>query len=233
MVSAAVQAAARPELAVRSLSAQLVAPLPVGRATLHVEELRAGRGTAAHSVRVFDVDEVLLAHGVVVLGAPRAPGALPDGHLLEPPAEVWNGPEAVPVVPLGPPLAPHFLRHLELRPIAGLPYTGDSECTGWVRPLAPVDRCDAPLLVALADAWWVAAMAQLAGPRSVGTLTSTVDLPIDAATLPVGAEGLLEPLFHRGRTLAAREGYAIETRELWTRDGRLASWNTQTVAIIR
>jgi hypothetical protein len=39
-------------------------------------------------------------------------------------------------------------------------------------------------------------------------------------------------LFHRGRLIAAREGFTVETRELWTASGQLLTWNTQTVVVI-
>lgn len=238
ITSAAQQADPRPQMAVRSVSAQLVAPLLVGRANIIVEELRRGSATNTMSVRVVDDGGALVAHGAVVLGAPRVGDEIPDGPRWsqhEPPAELARGPESVPVVPLGPPLAPRFLRQLELRPIQGLPFTGsrDPASTGWVRPAGAVSRLDAPLVVALADAWWVAAMAMVDRPRPVGTLAFTVDLPCDPSTLPLEADGRLRPLFHRGRNLAVRAGYVVEARELWTQDGRLVSWNTQTVAFIK
>ena len=237
MVGAVQQFDARPEFAFRSLSAQLVAPLLVGPATIEVAGLRAGTSTRTVSARVLDDEGGLVAHGVVVLGAPRPGDGIPDGPAwlaLEPPAELAAGPDAVDPVPLGPPIAPHFLRVLELRPISGLPFSGHPTgvASGWVRPHAAV-VVGAPLMVALADAWWVAVMAGLDRPRPVGTLAFTVDLPTDPADLPLEADGRLRPLFHRGRTLAARDGYAVESRELWTQDGRLASWNVQTVVVIK
>jgi acyl-coenzyme A thioesterase PaaI-like protein len=238
MVSAARQAVPRPELAVRTLSAQLIAPLRVGRADIAVEVLRQGAATTTAAVRVSDPEGSVVAHGVVVLGDARAGEDVPDGEQwlsLTPPAELAAGPDSVAVVPLGPPIAPVFLRQLELRPIAGLPFTGGSEpdVTGRVRPLAPVSVLDAAVVVAMADAWWVAIMPRLDRPRPVGTLGFTVDLTTAPEDLPVEPDGRLRPLFHRGRTLAARQGYTLEQRELWTEDGRLVSWNTQTVAVIK
>jgi hypothetical protein len=238
MVSAAQQVDPRPEMAVRTMSAQLVAPLLVGRADVGVEVLRQGLGTTTAAVRVTDAEGALVAHGVVVLGSPRTGEAIPDGPewlSLQPPSELAAGPDAVPVIPLGPPVAPHFLRHLEIRPIVGLPFSGGgaADVTGWVRPLAPVSRLDAPVVVALTDAWWVAVIARIDRPRPVGTLGFTVDLPTDPATVPCEEDGRLRPLLHRGRTLAARDGFTVERRELWSEDGRLVSWNTQTVAVIK
>ena len=75
-------------------------------------------------------------------------------------------------------------------------------------------------------------MPRLKRPRPVGTLTYSLDLPGDPLWLGVGPDGRLEPLLHRSTLDAAREGYTVETRELWTADGRLLSWNTQTVVVI-
>ena len=194
--------------------------------------------TTTLAVRGIDAAGDLLAHGVVVLGAARPGDAMPDGPAwlaVEPPAELAAGPEAVPVVDIGPPLAPEFTAHLEMRPISGLPYQGaDSDLTmGWVRPRGPIGRIDASVLTALADAWWVSVMARLDRPRPAATVGFTLDLPSDPSGLRRGDDGRLEELFHRGRSVAAREGFTVEVRELWTRSGQLVSWNTRTVAVIK
>jgi hypothetical protein len=41
------------------------------------------------------------------------------------------------------------------------------------------------------------------------------------------------PLLHHGRLLGYADGYATETRELWTADGRLAVHNTQVITVIK
>jgi hypothetical protein len=238
MVSAAQQVDPRPEMAVRTLSAQLVAPVLVGRLHLAVEVLRRGSATNTLAVRGLDEDGGLLAHGVVVLGSARTGEAMPDGPSwlgVVAPAELAAGPEAVPEVPVGPPLAPDFTTHLEMRPISGIPYEGgdNDETLGWVRPRGRVERLDASVVTALADAWWVSVMARMDRPRPAATVGFTLDLPSDPAALPRDAAGGIEPLFHRGRSVAAREGFTVEVRELWTRTGTLVSWNTQTVAVIK
>jgi hypothetical protein len=238
MVAAAQLVDPRPEMAVRTLSAQLVAPVLVGTLHVVVEVLRTGSATTTLAVRGLDERGALLAHGVVVLGSPRTGEAMPDGPAwlsLEPPSELAAGPEQVPEAPVGPPLAPDFTVHLEMRPISGLPYQGaDTDLTtGWVRPRGALERVDASVVTALADAWWVSAMARMDHPRPAATVGFTLDFPSDPTLLPRDLEGRLEPLFHRGRGVAAREGYTVETRELWTRTGALVTWNTQTVAVIK
>jgi hypothetical protein len=237
MTSAATQVTTRPGQVVRTMSAQLIAPLLTGRATVRTEILREGSATTTVAARVESRDGAVLAHGVVVLGSARTGEAMPDGpdwSTVEVPAELAVGPEDIPVLPARPP-APDFLRQIELRPTAGLPFSGDggNEARGWLRPVAPVSRVDAALVVALADTWWVAVMARLDRPRPVGTVGFACEVAGDPAAVRVDARGRLEPLFHRGRLIAAREGFTVETRELWTASGQLLTWNTQTVAVIK
>ena len=238
MTAAALLVDPSPELAVRSLSAQLVAPVLVGRAHLAVEELRRSSSTNTLAVRLQDDDGGLLAHGVVVLGTARRGSDLPDGPAwlsVTPPAALAEGPAGVPVVPIGPPLAPDFTAHLEFRPVLGLPYSGAaSDLTeGWIRPRGPQGQADAALVAALADAWWVSVIVALDRPRPAATVGFTLDLPGDPHALPRTVDGGLQPLYHRGRSVAARDGFTVEVRELWTGEGQLVSWNTQTVAIIK
>jgi len=237
IVSAAQQVDPRPEMAVRTLAAQLVAPVLVGRAHIAVEVLRRGAATTTAAVRVRDDAGGSLAHGVVVLGSPRRVGDVPDGQAglgVAPPPELAAGPDAVPVVDIGPPLAPGFTLHLEMRPIVGVPFEGStSDTVGWVRPRAPLARVDAAVVSALADAWWASVMVRLDRVRPAATIGYALELPLDPTTLPRTNDGRLVPLLHRGRLIAVRQGFAVETRELWTADGRLASWNTQTVAVIK
>jgi acyl-CoA thioesterase len=163
---------------------------------------------------------------------------MPDGPgwlAVTPPAELAAGPDAVPEVRIGPPLAPDFTAHLEMRPITGIPYSGaDSDQTrGWIRPRGPVERVDAAVVTALADAWWVSVMARLDRPRPAATVGFTLDFPSDPSCLPRDEWGRMQALFHRGHSVTAREGFTIEVRELWTRTGQLISWNTQTVVVIK
>ena len=72
------------------------------------------------------------------------------------------------------------------------------------------------------------------GPTSPGaTVGVTLDLPADLVKLPRNTDGGIEAPMHRGRVVAAREGFVVETRGLWTAAGQLVSWNTQTVAVIK
>jgi acyl-coenzyme A thioesterase PaaI-like protein len=237
ITSAALQVAPRPGQLVRTMSAQLIAPLQAGRALLRTEILRSGSSTTTVAVRVIDEAGDVAAHGIVVLGGPRVGEEMPDGPgwgKVEPPRELAAGPNGMVAVPAGTGF-PDFIRQFELAPTSGLPYTGvpGAEASGWLRPAGPVGRVGAELLGALADTWWIAVIAGMSRPRPVGTLGFACELPGDPGRLRRDADGRLEPLYHRGRVLAAHEGYAVETRELWTAAGDLLTWNTQTVAVIK
>ena len=237
IVSAAVQAAPQPGQQVRTMSAQLFAPLLPGPAMLRTEILRSGASTTTVAVRLLDEAGDPVAHGTVVLGGPRVGVGMPDGPewgRVEPPAALAEGPPALATVPPGSGF-PEFIRQFEMRPTSGLPFSGQpgAEASGWLRPAGPVADASAALLVALTDTWWIAVIAGMPAPRPVGTLGFACELLGDPAQLGRGADGRLEPLYHRGRVVAAHQGYAVETRELWTASGDLLSWNTQTVAVIK
>lgn len=239
---------------IRHASIQMLAAAAPGPALVTTEVIRAGGATTAVDLRLLgaeaDADGApqpghgTLAHATVVLGRARAAEAGADGETwrtLEPPEALAAGSDATAVVPLGPPLAPEFLSQLEVRPVAGFPLTGepDGQTLAWVRPRRPVgaglDAASADVVLgALADAMWPATLVRLATMHPLATVGYALDLPGQVAPEAlVDDEGLLVPLLHRGRLVAAREGYVTETRELWHPCGVLLSVNTQTVAVIR
>ena len=189
MVAAAQLVDPRPEMAVRTLSAQLVAPVLVGPdapgrrgAAPRVGDQHPRRcGVATSRARCSPTGSSSWAQ-------PRTGDAMPDGPpwlAVAPPRELAAGPEPVPEAPVGPPLAPDFTVHLEMRPISGIPYSGadTDETAGWVRPRGPVERVDASVVTALADAWWVSVMARLDRPRPAATVGFTLDFPSDPSCL--------------------------------------------------
>ena len=223
---------------VREVSVDMLGPVPAGDVPVRVTSLRQGSGTSAWRVEFMATPDRggsadppgygdVLASASVVLGQPRAADitARRDHRLEMPASPPWRD---VALAPLGPPVAPVFTQHLEFRPLSGFPYQGresDVEC--WVR-FPQSDPCDAALALGMVDALWPAVLTAFAEVRPVATLTFAASMLVDPATLDPD-----EPLLHRGRLVAVRDGYATETRELWTADGRLAVLNTQVMAIIR
>lgn len=211
---------------VREVSVDMLGPVPSGDVPVRVSPLRQGSGTSAWRVEFLGAAEVL-ASASVVLGQPRAddvPAEL-DARLAMPESPPWRD---VALAPLGPPVAPVFTQHLEFRPLSGFPYQGQgSDVLCWVR-FPETDVWDAALALGMVDALWPAVITTFSEVRPVATLTYAASLLVDPATLDAD-----EPLLHHGRVVAVRDGYATETRELWTPDGRLAVLNTQVMAIIR
>lgn len=213
------------ERALRSLTAEILAPVLPGSIELRVERLRAGTGVSTLAARAVQKGDVV-AHAVAVLGRARAGDA---DHLdLAPPAmKPWRD---VPVVPIGAPFGPVFAQHFEYRPTGPAPFSRGERAvaSGWVRPREPGPARDAAYVVALADAWWPAIYARLSEPRPTATIAFTLELVGDC-------EGLADdaPLFHTAEGLVARDGYSVELRQLWGEDGRIVALNQQTFAVIR
>jgi len=213
---------ADPTRTLRTLTAELVGPAKPGPARVVVEVLRAGSGVTTAAARLVQDGEVC-AHAVVAMGKPR--GAY-DALALE--APVLPGWEEMPVMHLGPPMAPVFTQHVEFRCAGPLPFSGVAvaETSGWVRLRRPGGRRGGEYVVAMADSWWPAMLSAETAPRPAATLTFALEV--------VGeVEPGEAPLAYRGRMLAGREGYAVESRELWTAGGKLVALNQQTFVVMK
>ena len=235
MVRAAMVCTGDPERIVRSVTAELLGPVLVGTARLVVEPLRQGGGVSAMRVRLLQSEAGIsdeapdaplfeLCQAVVLFGKARA-GTPSWNHAVVPKIPDWT---AVPVIPLGPPVAPTFTQHFEFRVTGAAPWSSAARATsaGFVRPLRRGSDYDAALIAALADCYWPAALATFDRPRPTATVTYALEC--------FGMEFETEhPLYHVGRSDAAQDGYAVEDRELWTPDGRLVARNHQVFAIIR
>ncbi len=208
----------------RSITAELCGPVQPGPALVRTEVLRAGNGISTIAVRLLQDDEVQ-AHAVIVLGKARAADC--DITLLTPPQQTpWCD---VPLMPVAPPMGPHFGRYFEFRSTGAVPFSGkvSTQTSGWIRPKFAHLR-DAAWVAACADAWWPVLFTQVQEPRPMATIAFSLQLLCDPATLDPEA-----PLQHVARTAAVADGYAVEYRELWSADGRLVALNEQTIVVIR
>jgi acyl-CoA thioesterase len=220
-----------PRRKVRSVTAELAAPVEAGPAEIAVDVLRGGSSVTVARAALRQAGETR-AHAVAVLAASRPAAAQLAWRDLEPPrAPPWA---EVEIAPIGAPVEgapwPEFAQHFEYRVVEGVPFTGGAARTiGWIRPraaVAPAQR-DAGYLAALADVWYPAAMVRARAPRPMATIAFTLDL--------VGALDGLDPeapLLYRGTAPVCADGYFLETRELWGEDGRLVAINHQTFAVI-
>ena len=208
---------------VRSVSAQIVAPVVVGTAHVEASEVRRGSATATWAVSIVS-DDATAVHATVVFGDDRSGEPIPH----EPPAAVdmpsW---EDLAVVDIGPPLAPPFLQHLRMRPVSGLPYTGSvDDIVVWLS--YPQGRLDAAAMLALVDGPWPVPLVRITQARPMATLSFMATALIDPAEIDGD-----QPLLFRSELLGERAGYATERRQLWTPDGRLAVENLQLITIIK
>jgi Acyl-CoA thioesterase N-terminal domain/Acyl-CoA thioesterase C-terminal domain len=224
LIGAGEAALADPERPLRAVTAELMAPAVPGPSTIRVTRLRAGRSVTVMTA-VLAQPGGPVAHAVLTFGRTRDDAGW---QALDPPALPPWAELALLEVPSPP--GPRFVRHFELRPVTGAPFSGAPaaapEVLGWVRPRAPGTGRGAAYLAACVDAYWPAFLVGERAPRPAATLTYTLQLT--GAAAPPAA-----PLAYRARALAAGDGYVPELRELWTADGRLVAVNPQTFALSR
>ena len=237
-VRAIEQRVADPRRKVRTVTAEIPGPTLPGEARFAVDVLRSGNSVTVARAALAQADEVT-THAVAVLAAPRELTEPPTWReLVAPDAPPWPSVPAVPLDFAG----PEFAQHFEYRIVAGLPFagargaapTGPAQTIGWVRAREPGEARDAAFVAALCDAWWPATLVRATAPRPLGTIAYTLEIVEDMTVLD--REGGLDrdaPLLYRGTVPVAGDGYFLETRELWTGDGRLLALNHQTFAVIR
>jgi acyl-CoA thioesterase len=209
----------------RTLTATLCGPTQPGEAQIIVEVLRLGSGVSSLAARLVQQNETQL-HAVATFGKRRVEDG--DWQRFTPP-QMPNWRELDPL-PIEPPLAPQFSQHFQFRTTEHLPFSGveRAEASGWIQPKHPESTRDDAYIVALADAWWPAALTRFDGPRPMATLSFTLEIMGDLEGLPPDA-----PLYHSASCLASRDGYTSEDRKLWGEDGRLIAINHQTMVIIK
>jgi hypothetical protein len=220
-----------PARKVRSVTAEIPGPVELGTVDIAVETLRHGKNVSTVRAALAQHGEVR-SHAVALLAASRTGSAAStDGtwnELTRPEAPAWRT-----VAPLtmggrsGP--GPEFAQHFEFRVLEGLPASrGAARCLGWVRPHDRSTARDASYIAAMIDAWWPVAFVRFSAIRPMATIAFTLDIA-------GGVDGLdpEAPLLYRATAPVATEGYCLETRELWSEDGRLVAINHQTFMIIQ
>ncbi|HUS28432.1 MAG TPA: thioesterase family protein [Kofleriaceae bacterium] len=222
MMRAAEQAIGDAARTIRSVTAEIPAPVEPGRAELTVEVLRAGKSVTAARVALVQAGETR-AHAVVIAATTRT-SALAWNSLMPPHAPAW---EALKPMPTSGPF-PEFAQHFEFRVVEGIPTSGVAgPAIGWIRARAPGRKRDAAYLAAMIDAWFPVALVHAKQPHPMATIAFTLEVTGDASD--VGDEALL----YRGVSPVCTDGYSFETRELWTASGRLLARNHQTFVIIK
>ncbi len=217
--------AATPGRPLRSLTAELFAPVQPGPSELVLSTLREGNAVTTVAVRLEQNGEVM-AHAVGVLGKTRVTDR-ERTELAAPERPDWRQQE---VLAVEPPIGPAFARFWEFRPTKYLPFSGNdvAAAEGWIRPNEASSLRDAGFLAACADAWWPVMFAVEEAPRPFATVAFTFQPFVRFEGLDPAA-----PLFHRARLAAASQGYCVELRELWSETGTLLALNQQTFVIIK
>jgi Thioesterase-like superfamily len=211
---------------VRSISVQMMAPAVVGPHVIQTRIVRQGSAMSTWSAVVSDASDMVVASMVAITGGPRAPvrthGARDWGTATAP---VVPPPDSLERVPSGPPF-PVFTQHLDMRPVSGMPLSGDRAVSiGWLALLQSSSPSVVSLL-ALVDAWWPASLPMLAEMPRVATVNFMANFLVDPTTVAAGGM-----LLHESFVTAAADGFASEHRRLWTPDGRLAVDNLQTMVL--
>jgi hypothetical protein len=218
----AMRASVPSERRLRSLTAELCAPVLPGEARVRVSTLREGKNLSNVEAAMIDGSDVL-ARASGVFSTPRRSNA-PD---IAPPAPKpldWGAVTPAEITAF----APVFARHFEYRSTGPAPFSRASEplCEGFIRLRDRDASLDEPAIIALLDAWWPAVFSIAEGPRPIATVSFTAELLCDPADLSAET-----PLRYVGRVVGQRDGFFVEFRELWA-DGALVAMNQQTFAIL-
>jgi acyl-CoA thioesterase len=215
---------ADPARKVRTVMAEIPGPTMPGTATFTVDILRSGSSVTVARASLAQGSDVT-THAVAVLAASRPVADAPTWReLVRPESPPW---QSLGTMPADGPF-PEFARHFEYRIVTGVPFArGAAQTIGWVRPRQPGAARDAAFIAAMIDAWWPAVLVREKTFRPLATIGYTLEL-VDAASDLGDA-----PLLYRGTVPVAGDGYFLETRELWTDDGRLLALNHQTFAVIK
>ncbi|MBF5044552.1 thioesterase family protein [Aggregicoccus sp. 17bor-14] len=207
----------------RSFTVHFCAPVSAGPATLQVRVERAGRQVSHLSARLEQAGGVAaLASGTFAVS--RESSLRWDTHQ----APAVSPPRELPEVPSE--LLPTFAQHFDYRWAVGAPpFSGAQEALlgGWIRPRVPTPL-DAPLAVALLDAFPPAASVRAEGFCNLATMDYTAHF---YAALPQ-AHAADDAFFLRvGSSRHAASGYADDTAHLWSEDGKLLAQLRQVAAL--
>jgi hypothetical protein len=210
---------------VRTLQGDLVGPVLPGPVDVHVELLRSGANQSNLRAELVQGGE-RLALASAVLSTPRVT-ALP-GHL---PSTSSPTPfERATAVQMDAPGAPVFTQHFEYRTTGAGPWSGGAApvVEGWVRPRAANAVVDAPLLIALLDAFWPAYFTTARAFRPIVTIAFAAQITCEPGQLDPTA-----PCFYRAHTVSDYAGFQLELRELFDARGAIIAMNQQTFAVLK
>jgi hypothetical protein len=227
LIQAIEHAVGDPTRTVRSVTAEIPGPVEQGTVDIAVESLRVGKNVSTVRAALAQAGEVR-THAVAIVAADRlaaGSSATTWNELVRPAAPSWT---TIDPLPKGGPW-PEFAQHFEYRVLEGIPASGGpARALGWVRPRDPGPGRGASYIAAMIDAWWPAALVRFTAMRPMATIAFTLDIVGGTEGLDPGA-----PLLFRSTAPVCTSGYCLETRELWSEDGRLVALNHQTFVVIQ
>jgi acyl-CoA thioesterase len=226
-------AVAAPQQRLRSVSAVFAGQVQPGDVDIDVTVLRRGRSISQATVTVRSPGADAGLTAVAVLGATRRGFEFTDVAAPSVP-----GPEECPSFRDPPPegfertLRFNFWDHVEGRPAKGHapwedyePTTSETSC--WYRfdepPLTADGRLEPLAVLALCDTM-PSAVGERLGPRREMYLPPSADL-----TVHLLGDTTSEWVCTRNRARHASDGYASTEIELWSADGSLLAYGTQTM----
>lgn len=216
-----------PDRPPRSLTIQYPARPDVGPSVVEVTIERSGRTATFVAARLIQ-DGTARALAVAVLADQRAGSQ--DGYVA------LEMPEVKPVadvheVPHDTPGLPDIFRNYRFAPALGEPVFSEGEVPrsgGWIRTFEP-RSLDAPLVVALMDAWFPVPFVLRKEPFPAPTLDLTVHF---RAPLPPAGAAANDWYLCDFSSALARDGFFEEDGNLWSASGHLLAQSRQLALLI-
>jgi acyl-CoA thioesterase len=213
-----------PDRRLRSLSMEFVAPAVPGEIELRVQAERSGLLVARQSIRLLQDDKLV---GLATTSLARDRNTRGDFQSAQIPA--CPPAESVDPVPFAPPM-PAFTQHLRYRFCLGAaPGSGSeqSRTGGWIEAPDVRQPGDTALIAALLDSWFPAWLCRMNALAPMATVSFHAHF-----LSPWGPDPGSTPVLIENISDAAVGGYATETNQLWSRDGRLLARSQQLLALL-
>ena len=224
LLRAILRAEPDPQRAARTLAGDICGPVLPGPADVQVRELRRG-SNQSNFVAELSQGGAVLAIATAVLSKAR-PSSRQLTRASPPSPGDW---QTAPLVPIAPPMGPTFAQHYEYRFVGPWPFSSHPvpETGGWIRERTLPSQLDAPAIIGRLDAWYPTLYSIEPQPRPVSTVQFTAELIADPAALDPAL-----PLRYRAEMISLKDGFFLESRELWHGD-EVVALNQQTFVIIK
>ena len=212
-----------PEIPLRSLQANFVGPVGVGKITAQAELLRRGKSAAQLEARILvDGQTAFTAVGIFALSrvsqlalAPKSPPATRAVDTLEPRPFVDG-------------VRPSFVKHFDTRwALGSYPFSGAAHSAAQIFARLRDEEIDSEAhLVMMCDVIPPSAIAMFKTPAMLSSMNWALEL-----ITPLTAETSAGWLRFDAEMTAAADGYAWENTSIWGCNGDLIALSRQCVAL--